>query len=532
MPAAHNKDRGRFMTLFDAYLMVDWSAEARPKLGRDSIWLALVQRTARGLRLAVLENAPTRQGARVRIADLLADLAGQGRRTLVGFDFALGYPAGTAAALGLKGLPWQTTWDRIAAAIDDGADNANNRFAVADRLNAAIGQGAGPFWGHPQGRRFDHLAMTRPAYGLLPERRIGERYISGPQPVWKLSGAGSVGSQALTGIPAVRLLRRDRRLKDLCRVWPFETGLVPLDEAATRRHPVVLAEIYPSLVTPLAKGEVVKDALQVQAIAGFFAHRDDSGALAAMFAGAPDLSHEERAAVEREEGWVLGVDRPGIRAGRQAVDVDALFSSAFAYIDDPQAIYRESRRIIEAEADLSHVPVEAHALAVRLIHTCGMTDLPRDLELSRDAVAKGRAALEAGAPVLTDVEMVAKGIIARRLPAANKVLCKVASKSAAERAANHGGTRSAAGIDLLAAQMGGAVVAIGNAPTALFRVLEIVAAGGPRPALVIGMPVGFVGAAESKRALALSGLDYIAVHGRRGGSAMAAAAVNALMGGI
>jgi len=520
------------MTLFDAYLMVDWSAEARPKLGRDSIWLALVQRTTRGLRLAVLENAPTRQGARVRIADLLADLAGQGKRTLVGFDFSFGYPAGTSAALGLKGLPWQAMWDRITAVIDDGADNANNRFAVADRFNGAIGHDAGPFWGHPQGRRFDHLAMTRPAYGALPERRIGERYISGPQPVWKLAGAGSVGSQALTGIPVVRLLRRDRRLKDLCRVWPFETGLAPLDAEATRRHPVILTEIYPSLVAPLAQGEAVKDALQVQAIAGHFAHLDETGTLPAMFAGAPDLTDEERRIAEREEGWVLGVDRPGIRAGREKIDVDALFPNAFAYIDDPEAIYRESRRIIESEADLSHVPVEAHALAVRLIHTCGMTDLPRDLDLSKDAVARGRAALEAGAPVLTDVEMVAKGIIARRLPAANKVLCKVAAKAAAERAASRGGTRSAAGIDLLASQMEGAIVAIGNAPTALFRVLEIVAAGGPRPALVIGMPVGFVGAAESKTALAQSGLDYIAVHGRRGGSAMAAAAVNALMGGI
>ena len=520
------------MTLFDAYLMVDWSAEARPKLGRDSIWLALAERSSRGLRLAVLENVPTRQGARARIADLLVEQAARGRRTLAGFDFPFGYPEGTASALGLKGAPWQATWDRLAALVDDGADNANNRFAVADRLNAAMGQPAGPFWGHPQGRRFGHLAMTRPPYDGLAEKRIGERYISGPQPVWKLAGAGSVGSQALTGIPVVRLLRRDRRLKDLCRVWPFETGLALLDAEATRRHPVTLAEIYPSLVAPRARGEAVKDALQVQAIAGHFARLDEAGELAAMFAGADDLSAAERATVEREEGWVLGVDRPGIRAGREAVDVDGLFASAFAYIDDPDAIYRESRRIIEAEADLSHVPAEAHALAVRLIHTCGMTDLPRDLDLSKGAVAKGRAALEAGAPVIADVEMVAKGIIARRLPAANTVLCKVAAKAAAERAATHGGTRSAAAIDLLAPRMAGAVVAIGNAPTALFRVLEIVAAGGPRPALVIGMPVGFVGAAESKRALAGSGLDYIAVHGRRGGSAMAAAAVNALMGGI
>lgn len=520
------------MTLFDAYLMVDWSAEARPKLGADSIWLALVVRSPRGLRLRALENAATRHGARARIADLLADLVAEGRRTLAGFDFPFGYPAGTAAALGLKGIPWQATWDRLAAAIEDGPDNANNRFAAADRLNAVMGLPAGPFWGHPQGRRFERLAPTRPAYDRLAERRIGERYISGPQPVWKLAGVGSVGGQALTGIPVVRLLRRDRRLKDACRIWPFETGLVPLDAEATSRHPVTLAEIYPSLVGLRSENGAVKDALQVQAIAGHMARLDESGALGALFAGAPDLGDDERRTVEREEAWVLGVDRPGIRAGATTVDVDGLFAGPFAYLDDPAAIYRESRRIIETEADLSRLPADASALAVRLIHTCGMTDLPRDLALSKDAVAIGRRALEAGAPVVVDVEMVAKGVIARRLPARNRIHCKVASKAAAQRAEKLGTTRSAAAIDLLAKELDGAVVAIGNAPTALFRLLEIVAAGGPRPALVIGMPVGFVGAAESKRALAASGLDHIVVHGRRGGSAMAAAAVNALMGGI
>ena len=207
-------------------------------------------------------------------------------------------------------------------------------------------------------------------------------------------------------------------------------------------------------------------------------------------------------------------------------------ATGFAYLNDGEAIRAESRRIIEAEADLAVLPPALRPLAVRLVHACGMTDIVADLEASEGALERGRRALGAGAPILCDVEMVAKGVARRRLPAANRIVCKVATAAAARRAARLGATRSWAAVDLMAADLDGAVVAVGNAPTALFRVLELAAAGGPRPALAIGMPVGFVGAAESKRALAGSGLDYIAVHGRRGGSALAAAAVNALMGGI
>ncbi len=207
-------------------------------------------------------------------------------------------------------------------------------------------------------------------------------------------------------------------------------------------------------------------------------------------------------------------------------------SDSPTYLRDPEAIYRQSRRIIEAESDLSHLAETERGLAVRLIHTCGMTDIVDNLDLSSGAVLQGREALEAGVAILCDVEMVARGIIAGRLPAANDTVCTLNDNDIPELAKRLGTTRSAAAVDLWGDRLAGAVVAIGNAPTALFRLLELVGDGGARPALVIGMPVGFVGAEESKRALAGSDLAYITIHGRRGGSALAAAAVNALMGGI
>jgi precorrin-8X/cobalt-precorrin-8 methylmutase len=202
----------------------------------------------------------------------------------------------------------------------------------------------------------------------------------------------------------------------------------------------------------------------------------------------------------------------------------------YEYLRDAAEIYRRSFATIRAEADLSGLPAELATVAVRMIHTCGMTDLPADLGFSPDVVAKGRAALAAGGPVLCDTNMVASGITRRRLPADNEVLCLLGEPGLPELAARMGTTRTAAAVDLWADRLAGAVVAIGNAPTALFRLLELIDAGAPAPAAVIGVPVGFIGAAESKLALAehRGGLEYLVVHGRRGGSALAAAAVNAI----
>jgi precorrin-8X/cobalt-precorrin-8 methylmutase len=210
----------------------------------------------------------------------------------------------------------------------------------------------------------------------------------------------------------------------------------------------------------------------------------------------------------------------------------------FDYVRDGAEIYRRSFATIRAEADLSGFPADVAQVVVRMIHSCGMTDLPRDIAYSADVVQRARAALRDGAPILCDAHMVAAGITRSRLPAGNEVVCTLRDPAALALAARLGTTRSAAAVDLWAGRLDGAVVVIGNAPTALFRLLEIAGpditgaeitgSAGPLPAAVIGIPVGFVGAAESKQALAVSGLEHLVVHGRRGGSAMAVAAVNAI----
>jgi precorrin-8X/cobalt-precorrin-8 methylmutase len=200
------------------------------------------------------------------------------------------------------------------------------------------------------------------------------------------------------------------------------------------------------------------------------------------------------------------------------------------YIRDGQAIYRESFATIRAEADLSRVPADLEKLAVRVIHACGMVDVVADLAFSAGAGAAGRTALANGAPILCDAKMVAYGITRARLPANNAVICTLDDPAVPSLARDLGNTRSAAALELWRPHLAGSVVAIGNAPTALFHLLDMIAEGAPRPALILGFPVGFVGAAESKAQLAAhhQGVPFVVVHGRRGGSAMAAAAVNAL----
>ncbi|UTI64109.1 precorrin-8X methylmutase [Paraconexibacter antarcticus] len=200
------------------------------------------------------------------------------------------------------------------------------------------------------------------------------------------------------------------------------------------------------------------------------------------------------------------------------------------YVRDGAEIYRRSFATIRAETDLADVEPILERTIVRMIHACGMVDLVGDVAASAGFAPAAAAALQAGAPVLCDTNMVASGVTRARLPAGNEVLCTLTDPGVAERAAQIGNTRTAAAVELWGDRTEGALVVFGNAPTALFHLLDLVAAGGPRPAAVIGIPVGFIGAAESKVALAenVLGLEYLVVHGRRGGSAMASAAVNAL----
>jgi precorrin-8X/cobalt-precorrin-8 methylmutase len=199
------------------------------------------------------------------------------------------------------------------------------------------------------------------------------------------------------------------------------------------------------------------------------------------------------------------------------------------YIRDGAAIYARSFATIRAESNLSRFTPEQEKIAVRMIHACGMTELADDIAFSPEFVAAARDALHKGAPILCDSNMVAHGVTRSRLPADNQVVCTLLDPSVPALAAELGATRSAAALELWRNRLDGAVVAIGNAPTALFRLLEMIDEGAPPPAAIIGMPVGFVGAAESKEALReYARIPFVIVKGRKGGSAMAAAAINAL----
>jgi len=204
------------------------------------------------------------------------------------------------------------------------------------------------------------------------------------------------------------------------------------------------------------------------------------------------------------------------------------------YEKDPSAIYAASFATVRDEARLERFAPDMRPIITRLIHSCGMIEIADRLAFSPDAARVGHAALQAGAPVLCDCEMVAAGVIRRYLPAGNDVIVTLNDATVPARAKRIGNTRSAAAVELWEPHLDGAVVAVGNAPTALFHLLELIDAGGPKPAVILGFPVGFIGAAESKAELAGNprGCDFIALRGRRGGSAMASAAVNALAAGL
>ena len=496
------------MADFHRYVMVDWSAAATPTTGRDSIWLGIAAPGA----VTVVENIPTRQAAVARLKEIGRTALAAGERLLIGFDFPFGYPAGVARKI--TGAPSALAlWRWIAERLQDGPENANNRFAVAAEINRLY-PGTGPFWGRPASVEEPDIPVkaSQRTGEHPPERRLADQRAKGAKTVWQLAYAGSVGSQVLTGLPALLTLRDDSMIGAHTRIWPFETGLAAPDA------PITLAEIYPSLIVP-DPSEPVKDAGQVRATANWLARLDRDGALSRLFAGPAAATTAEQATVAREEAWILGLEpapadaRPRLR-----------------YERDPAEIYRQSFAIVEEEARLDHLPDDLRATAIRLVHASGMPEITARLAWSTDCASAATAALAQGAPVLCDCEAVAAMVIRSTLPAGNPVICTLNDPATRDRAQSIGNTRSAAAVEFWAEHLAGAVVAIGNAPTALFHLLEMLDAGTPRPAAILGFPVGFVGAAESKAALAADprGVPYLTLRGRRGGSAMAAAAVNAL----
>jgi len=296
--------------LFHTHVVVDWSARSRPSPERqtkDAIWWAAARIARRGVRVGEPEYARTRHDALGRLARSIAGELDRGRRVLVGFDFPFGYPAGVAAHLSGKASAL-ALWDWLAARIEDGPDNGNNRYDIAAAINRKY-PGLGPFWGRPGTWDYPAIPMRASARthreAHPDERRICDRRAKGAKTVWQLAYAGSVGSQMLLGLPALKRLAQDRRIAGHTAIWPFQTGL------RTPDAPVVIAEVYPSLLRNEVRarqrdGEIL-DGAQVRVSAEAFARLDAGGGLASLFAGAPDLTQAERRIVEKEEAWILGL---------------------------------------------------------------------------------------------------------------------------------------------------------------------------------------------------------------------------------
>jgi len=293
--------------LFSAYVIVDWSAASKPTTGADSIWIGVLKRDVR-FRLAFESfNEATRTAAEARLNAILADLKKRSERALVGFDFPLGFPRGFAGALKLKGEPWRAAWDELGKRVVDKPTNVNNRFNVAAQLNRLLTDGPFPFWGAPAKDVQTTLGATKSRpHGPddLPEFRHADLAAKGAASIWKTYYNGSVGGQAIMGIPLVRRLKDARG--EAARVWPFETGFRGLAEADLAGVEVVLAEVYPSMFKVQALPGEVKDQAQVRATAEHFARLDEANKLGDLFGPAKGTAAEAVLDAEREEGWILG----------------------------------------------------------------------------------------------------------------------------------------------------------------------------------------------------------------------------------
>jgi hypothetical protein len=295
--------------LFNAYVTVHWNAASKPTSAADAVWIGVLKRDVR-FRLAFEAIRPaTRAEAEKRLAAILDERLKRRERTLIVFDFPLGLPRGLAAGLKLTGeAPWRAVWDQLAKMVKDKADNSNNRFGVGSEINRRLTGGPFPFWGCPAR---DTLTTLKPKRGRphgpgdLPEFRHAEVASRAANPVWKLYFSGSIGGQALLGIPMVRRLKL--ALGEAMRLWPFETEYKALTESHLAGMVVVAAEVEATIAPAHALPGEVKEAAQTRSLAEHLAKLDEAGSLGALFAPAKGAAADVVLDAEREEGWILGV---------------------------------------------------------------------------------------------------------------------------------------------------------------------------------------------------------------------------------
>lgn len=299
--------------LFGAYVIVDYSAAEGKKTGESSVWIGVMKRDIRFRLTYQSHNPATRAEAVTLLTSILADLHKRGDRIFLGLDFALGFPRGTSARLQLKGAPWAGMWEFLAKNIVDKADNKNNRFQVAAKMNRLMTDEAYPFWGCPKSDSQKWLSTLKPdSFGDFPEFRLTEerarqqhKKAQAAKSLWQMHGAGVVAGQTMLGIPAVKALASS--LGDSAKIWPFETGFGALSEDALEGVTTLIAEVYPAIYDGAAEAGEVKDATGVRLAAQALAEADDKGQLAALFAAPKALSETDLVIAAEEEGWILGV---------------------------------------------------------------------------------------------------------------------------------------------------------------------------------------------------------------------------------
>ena len=297
--------------LFDAVIIADWTAAEGKKLGDQSVWIGVAKRDVRFRLYTETHNTATRAEGEALLNKLVSEHRKRGDRVLVGFDFNFGYPAGTAARLKLDGTPWSAMWKFIAANIVDKADNTNNRYQVAAKINRLMTDEAWPMWGAPAKQAQRWLTTTKPPVGSgadIPEFRATEDAVRKgklqPKSVWQMHGAGAVGGQTLVGIPMVRRLLES--LGPSGAVWPFGTGWRALDTADVEPLSAVVVEVWPSMFDARPEAGEFKDQAQVRTTAEALAKMDEAGDLAKAFAPPKGADEALIVRVEQEEGWILG----------------------------------------------------------------------------------------------------------------------------------------------------------------------------------------------------------------------------------
>ena len=294
--------------LFDAYVIVRWSAASKAAAAADSVVIGLVRRDVRFRNIYQGQTAATRAEGEKKLAAILEDLAKRNEKVLLGLDFPLGFPRGLAAGLKLEGEPWRAVWNQLDRMVKDKADNTNNRFGVGAEINRRLTGGPFPFWGCPPRDALTTLQPKRTREheaGDLPDLRLTEARAKGAPSVWKLYYNGSIGGHAILGIPMVRRLKL--KYGDEMKVWPFETGFSALAPAELDRVRIVAAEVFTTgAETKPAAGET-KDQTEIRAYAEQLARLDDASKLSPLFAAPQGLAADEAETARSEEGWILGV---------------------------------------------------------------------------------------------------------------------------------------------------------------------------------------------------------------------------------